>query len=183
MKQYSVEGCERKTLYPLLVRFIGAYSTHFSLVYFRYKEEERVRFSVKQIQKKLQPYMVSSVRTNNMPSMITMNDNNHIYEFTLYKSTQETGRILETVHSLWSWDYPKYPMDLCFYRNGYAWFVSSAHEKDCYLYAGKEDKMLDDLESLGFRLTPCGEVEQASLFSIQGQEAVPCPIERIARSN
>ena len=54
-------------------------------------------------------------------------------------------------------------MDLCFYKNGFAWFASSVHEHWNALYTDKP-YMVTDLESLGLRVTHCDADNECVLF-------------------
>lgn len=163
MKKYYLEGLDHPNTYKLFVRTMCAYSSAFSLVYFRYTENEKQKRSCRTIKERLKPYKISKRNTNVMPSMITGNWLNHIYELTFYRVCFETADVLESVKNLYEWDYPKHPMDLCFFKDGYAWFISSAHEFDCTLYTN-DSALIRGLQSLGIQVEQVGEIDEASLF-------------------
>lgn len=143
LRSYYVEGLENKIKYISFVRVMVQMSDAFSFVYFKYNERRTLRVTVKNIKQKLQPYKLYSKKTNILPSMFTLNESGHIYNLVAYKSVPEVVDILVLVDSLWDWDYPNYPMDLCFFKNGYAHFISSAHEEYSILYT--DDKNLVQL--------------------------------------
>lgn len=166
MRSYSLSGLSVQKNYKIFIRYMSAYSNAFSLVYFRYKEDEKIRRTVRSIQKKLSPYIIKSKRFKGLaklPSMLTANQFHHIYELTLYKTCFETIDVLESVHSIRDWDYPKRPMDLSFYQNGYAWFTSSAHE-DCNVLYTDDPHIIQDLIDIGINVVEKDDVDCASLF-------------------
>ncbi len=100
------------------------------------------------IEKKLKEDLIYSCRSNKWPGTTTLNRQNHIYNLSFYKVNKNTCEILKKVNSLYSWDYPKYPMDLCFYKNGYGFFESSAHEEYNRLYTD-DNTIIDELRKNG----------------------------------
>lgn len=59
------------------------------------------------------------------------------------------GMLLEP-ERLYSWQYPYYPEDLCFFRKGHCWLTSCAHEEFSFVIT--EDKSeYNYLESLGIK--------------------------------
>ena len=156
-------NCSDKTNYDKLIDFMIANSDAFSLVYFKYKENEKLKHQAKSLSIALKPFKIFQKNTNIMPSMITVNQNKHIYNLTIYKACAEVLPLLKSVDSLWEWDYPYYPMDLCFFRNGYAWFVSSAHEN--YNSLNTDDKeMISAIGDLDLHLSKCDDVSSDWLF-------------------
>lgn len=171
MKKYYVEGLEKKEIYKKFIRIMLCYSEAFSLVYFRYNERDKIKHSTKTIKKLLEPYKVYTKNVTQWPGTVTKNNNNHIYRLSVYKSNNADWSIintLEKVNSIWNWDYPKYPMDLAFYRNGLAWFYSITHERINSLYLNEEDESrflsLRDLESVGIKLVNETEVPNDNVF-------------------
>lgn len=163
MQSYYVQGLDEKENYQMFVRYMSAYSNAFSLVYFRYTENERVKKSVRAIKKKLAPYKISTERKTVLPSMVTLNEFHHIYELAIYRTNFDTLDVLESAESIFDWDYPSRPMDLSFFQNGYAWFASSAHEQWNALYT--EDKhILQDLQDLGIQAIAKEDVALSSLY-------------------
>ena len=113
------------------------------------------------------------------PGTITM-DFRHIYNLRVYrinktnpKSVFDILDALETAGSLWDWDYPEYPMDLCFYNNGFAWFASSAHEQWNALYADEPAGIAADLESIGLQVSQDGDIAEGELFYDESQRPAP----------
>ena len=163
MRSYSLSGLSDPENYKIFIRYMSAYSNAFSLVYFKYKEDEKERRTVLSIQKKLSPYLITSKRLARLPSMCTENQFQHIYELTIYKTCFETIDVLESVRSIRAWDYPKRPMDLSFYQNGYAWFTSSAHEDRNVLYTD-DSHIIQDLIDIGIIVVEKEDVDYTSLL-------------------
>lgn len=163
MNCYYVEGGSGKDNYQKLIRYMIAYSDSFSLTYFRYNRIERLKRTAKRIKEKLEPYKLYAKETTHLPSMETLNENNHIYELTVYRSCKQVIPVLEELDSLWQWDYPHYPMDLCFFRSGFAWFISSAHEEYAILYT-EDSGVVNDLRDIGFTLIEDHTAEPDELF-------------------
>ena len=162
MKSFVVEGCNNEKEYRIFVRYMLAYSDSFSMTVFMYKADEKLKRSAKRILDSLNPFLLYSENTTHLPSMETR-DSMHIYRLNVYRSCMQVIPILEKVISLWEWDYPQYPMDLCFFRSGYAWFVSSAHEESAFLYTNDMGN-INDLRDLGLTLIEGKDVSNDSLF-------------------
>lgn len=158
MKRYCFENFKSKEKYEEFIDYMLSNSDYFSLVYFKYKSKEKYTETVKEIRDLLRFYKVSAYKSNNMPSMITLNMNNHIYETVIYKADIGTKTALLKVNDIFDWDYPEYPMDLCFFKDGYAWVITSAHEKDALIYTDN-NKEIRTLKKMGFDITFFDEVD------------------------
>ena len=148
------------------MRVILAYSDAFSFIYFRYNEKEKLSRRASLIKKRLSPFELDSRDVTEWPGTKILNERNHIYRMVTYRVDFDVLPILEKVNTLWDWDYPKFPMDPCFYKKGYAWFVVTTHEHCNVLYM-REDAdfpIVDDLESLGVSLIPEKKVSASELF-------------------
>lgn len=163
MKSYILQGLEVAEKYKVFVRYMSAYSSAFSLVFFRHNENEKINRTTKTIQKRLVPYLIACKRQSKLPSMITANQFQHIYELSIYQTCFETIDVLETAHSIFDWDYPNRPMDLSFFRNGYAWFSSSAHEKCCMLYTD-DLYVVQDLQDMGLQIIEKDDMDVSSVY-------------------
>ena len=162
MRKYYIEGLEIKEKYRGFVRYMVAYSDAFSLIYFRYTENERQKMTTKRVKNTLKPFLLYSGRTLQWPGTETM-DTRHIYQLALYRCHIDVLPALESVGCLWDWDYPKHPMDLCFYREGYAWFWSVTHEGMNMLYID-QPSMISELESVGLEFHYEGNAELSELY-------------------
>ena len=163
MKEYYIDEFESFESYKAFIRYMIAHSDTFSLVYFKYVENERVKSSVKEVKKLLAPYKIFSFKGNQWPSMVTLNENNHIYDITLYRADIGVETALVKEGKLFDWDYPRLPMDLCFYKNSYAWFVSCAHEKYACIYIDDNEE-LSELNLICSNLTYNRDVAPSWLF-------------------
>ena len=61
---YYVDGCEEEKTSQLFLRVILSYSDAFSLIYFRYREDEALSKTASDIEKQLEPYMLFSQDVN-----------------------------------------------------------------------------------------------------------------------
>ena len=167
MNKYHFPEVSSPKQYRLLINALFSHSEAFSLIYFKHEERERDSRQVSHIKKKLSPYLLFSLHTNEMPSLITW-DNRHVYELNVYRAGIDAFPaidVLKKAASLWDWDYPKRPMDLCFFREGYAWFISSAHEKENSLYT--DDPFTTRLfQDMGLAVESRGTVPDDSLYRL-----------------
>ena len=133
MQQLFIHNPETKDQYNELLWVLLPYSEAFSLTYYREDEKEEYSPSVQEIRKQLEPALIHSELTRVMPSM-QVGGNHGLYELALYRAEMAQGFAQsDAASSLWDWDYPNLPMDLCFFYKGVAWFVSSAHERFAYI--------------------------------------------------
>lgn len=151
MKSYFLDEFENVDQYRKFMRYMLLKSDSFSLIYFKYKENEKMKKNVKDIFNGLNEYKLYSKKVNKWPNTETY-DNNHIYKYVMYSSNLKCLDILLRIEGIYGWDYPNAPMDLCFYKNGYCWLAITGHERMAYLYT---DNMLEieELKNLGAGLT------------------------------
>ncbi len=163
--KFYVDGCEDSLISRDFLRAVLACSDAFSLVYFRYRENEKLSNSARQIKKDLSSFQLHSQYVSEWPGTKTQNDRNHLYRMVTYRADIDILPVIERVSTIWDWDYPQYPMDPSFYRNGYAWFVVTSHERMNTLYLEESNSVpsVMDLESLGLSLIPEGKTEEAKL--------------------
>ena len=166
--RYCVEGCENKEISQRFLRAVLACSDAFSLIYFRYRTNEKYSEGVSRIKKRLDRFRLDSRDVTEWPgTRIISNEQGHSYRMVTYRVCMDILPILEEVDTLWDWDYPLFPMDPCFYKNGYAWFVVTAHEHWNMLYLERKVPcvpLASDLESLGVSLIPEKKVSASELY-------------------
>ncbi len=167
MKTLFIFNPESKDQYNELVSLLHSASEAFSLTYYREDEKEEYSPSVQEIRKQLEPALIHSELTRVMPSM-QIGGNYGLYELALYRTEiPQFSTLTDASSSLWDWDYPNLPMDLCFFRNGAAWFISSAHERFAYLYLSDDDMseyLLAMLREVGLEFEEQGSREEKDLF-------------------
>ena len=75
---------------------------------------------------------------------------NKIYHSTTYyfKLNNELKKQILNNSSLYGWCFPNYLEDICFFKNGYCWLYSVAHEKLCEIYC-RDEKEYEYLKSIG----------------------------------
>ncbi len=163
MNKYWLEDFKTKENYLQFIEYMVKKSDAFSLVYFRYHKSEKIKTNVKEIKEILRPFKIKSWYGTEWASMITLNENNHIYQIVTYRSEPGVEKALGRASRVFEWHYPEFPMDLCFFQNGTAWFSSCAHEELGFLYTD-DKKTLQELQALGANLTLYDEVKPSSLF-------------------
>ena len=151
MNKYFLDEFKRFKNYQNFIEYMLSHSDAFSGVYFRYRENEPLKRRTKLIYDQLKPYMLYNKNVMEWPGTITQNAYHHIYRFVLYRADMKCLDTLLLVKKLYEWDYPLAPMDLCFYRNGYCWLETTAHEGYAWLYTDDEEEV-KTLESLGANL-------------------------------
>lgn len=162
ISQYSVNNLDNPNSYLHFVKYMLLNSDCFSLIYFKYKKGEKNKKTTCVIKNGLSPFKIHSQDVHQWPGTISQ-DYNHIYRFVLYRSKLEAFKVLSLAEHLYDWNYPKFPMDLCFYKDGYAWFWSSSHEYWNSIYA-ETDKTICELKALGLTLDYIQKVNRSSLY-------------------
>ena len=163
METWFVDNFQNHETYWSFLAYIGAHSDAFSLIYFQYDQGEKPSQTVLAVKDALAPYLIEEKEVTRWPGTETRNENCHIYCMRTYRVSFDSLEALEAADSLWDWDYPEYPMDLCFYRRGYAWFASSVHEHWNALYTD-EPRMIRDLSSVGLQVSLTGETDRKDIF-------------------
>ena len=135
---YYLEGLEDKTIWNKLTGMLFAFSDTFSLITFKYHQNEKASPTTTKILKEVSRYRIGSRIVKKWPSTEILGDQKHIYRMNLFRidlnGIDKLFSVFEQVGTLWDWDYPDYPMDPCFYKNGYAWFSVSTHEHECQVF-------------------------------------------------
>lgn len=87
----------------------------------------------KEINKKLQPFLIEEIKTNEWPGTKVFGPPEHALRF--YKLDRNSIKILSEASSVYSWLSPDRPEDLAFYKNNkYLWFGSVAHENMAFFH-------------------------------------------------
>ncbi len=145
MKLYYIDFPDDELITPVtwkLNEFLVENSECFSFTYYHNKEEPATR-QCKLIRQSLKPLLIFGCRQNKWPGNEVYNLNPTAYYTVEYYNIQErfipnakdlAEKALLTVDSLYEWDHPNRPMDLCMYRDGICWFYVVAHEKLIVLY-------------------------------------------------
>ena len=179
MKEYFIEKFDDRQKYLDFLEYVIDRSDAFSFVYFIYRETDKVKKSTREISDLLRPYKIYSKTSHEWASMITR-DYDHIYKLVMYRAVPEVIKALSKVDDIYEWDYPKYPMDLCFFKDGYAWITTCSHEYHCWLYSDDKD-VFSDLIGLGTNISHSGQVDESTLFYDEkskwkktGDGSLPC---------
>jgi len=95
---------------------------------------------------KLKPFLVESYESSEWPSTRLMDT---VATVSKYKYDRNSVGILQrATHSLYGWEQPKLPEDLCLLRSsGRAWLTTTTHERDGY-FEVDEDELLSLLEKI-----------------------------------
>ncbi len=170
---YFVEGLEDSEKWRGFLCCILASCDAFSLIFFKYRQNEKCSLPTTEVRKRLARFKLDSRIVNEWPSTQVQNEQKHIYRMNTYRSDNGVIPVFEQVGALWNWDYPDNPMDPCFYKNGVVRFASSSHEQwnELYLVPKRDDWMLGNLEDLGISLVPTGKKDESQLFRLETSAA------------
>lgn len=83
-----------------------------------------------------------------------------IYVVSLSEQLRET---LLNIGSVFAWQYPLAPEDLCFMSKGKCWLASIAHEELCFIYSDSNIEKDIIKKILGLKFTERSDVETPSL--------------------
>lgn len=151
MKEYFVDEIKNKKVYDNFIQYMLEHSDFFSVVYFRNRKDSPLNKYLKKYKKALRPYILHAENTRKWPNTETW-DGRSVYRIAFYYADMECYDILTRVNDIFEWHYPRAPMDLCFYKNGYCWFALTAHEEMAYLYTDN-DRDAETLRNLGLEVT------------------------------
>ncbi|WP_196803047.1 hypothetical protein [Butyrivibrio sp. MC2013] len=167
MKYYSyyVEGCENESKWKKILSCLIDYSDEFSLIY--YKPDGKANSTAKKMIKSLSKYKIESRTVTCWPGTTILDEDEKSYKLYLFKSDREVYEQLAEVPTLWDWDGFDYPMDIAFYKNGYAWFASCSHEHLNWLYLqrNKDFPSASFFENNGLQIFSDIIVDESELFS------------------
>lgn len=170
LKSYYLQEFRNKDTYTEFIKFMLSHSDFFSLIYFKYRENERMKHKTKNIYNNLKKFKKYSQNTQKWPNTET-NDKDHFYKIIFYRSDIKCLDSLLQVDDIYDWDYPDAPMDLCFYKDGYCWLAITSHEHMAFLYNDNKAEV-ETLKDLGADLTFCGEEEV--IFCYELYKRRPC---------
>lgn len=147
MKEYFVYEIKNKEVYDDFIQYMLEHSDFFSVIYFRNRKDSPLNKYLKEYKKILRPYILHAENTRKWPNTETWNGRS-VYRIAFYYADMKCYDVLTRVNDIFEWHYPRAPMDLCFYKNGYCWFAFTAHEEMAYLYTNNE-KEIQELRELG----------------------------------
>lgn len=169
MKEFFLDKFNDEQAYKRFIEYMLLHSDSFSLIHFKYRENESTKRSIKQILDSLKKYKISSKNTQKWPNTETQ-DTKHFYKLILYHSDIQCLDTLAQVKDIYNWDYPNAPMDLCFYRGGYCWMAVTGHEQMAYLYTDNKNEV-EELQNLGAKLTLEGTAKELFYLNRESEDA------------
>jgi len=104
-------------------------NSDFFLLVFSKKKNEGFKYKMKEIKKELIKLKVKSKFTYTWAGNIMSPNNKWEYQACYYNAESNALSSLLSVKSLFEWDWPLLPQDLCFYRKNQCWFKSVSHER------------------------------------------------------
>lgn len=124
--------------------------------------------SCKQILKQLQPYRLKKRNNAEWPNMTVDTSSeygmgNSKYTIMVYRTAIKLYDALIEPGNLFRWNFPYYPMDLCFFKNNRCWFASIAHEECLWLYTDSKEQ-LEKLRQMGIPFDNGEEIDENALF-------------------
>jgi hypothetical protein len=147
-----------------LTTYLIEKSEFFSLISYNNQNEPMTEECI-DMRENLARLRVASERTTVWPgNSVTNIDRSSYYEIVYYSTTDKnpgdpdwderhTARmLLSPVENYCDWDFPRLPMDLCFYRNDLCWFSVVAHENLIAVYTDSEQEIKEIL-SIGTKLS------------------------------
>lgn len=83
----------------------------------------------------------------------------------VYRVCNEVKPFLLQTKGLFKWKYPYFPDDLSFFKNGYCWFYTVAHEEYGFIFVESHDE-INCLEEMGlnFKFAKCDDDEQPLFY-------------------
>lgn len=140
MKVYGIFDEVSQETYRLFIEYALKYSDAFMLI--NYKSKQNAAEKCKGIFLQLRPFRIKRRRTWKWPSNECMKDPwqkyDYFYELNMYRASEDALDILLEPGGLFQWHWPHYPMDLCFFKDGWCWFSITAHENFATLYASSK---------------------------------------------
>ena len=163
---YSIENGQDKVATKALYSILFAYSDSFSLVYCKPNVQTLFHLMPVLIKWRLRKYLLQTKQVSSWPGTWIGKGSKQMYFLQTYQTNYKAFEIISCVSILWKWNAPAYPMDLCFYKNGIAWFELTAHEHLSKLYIGREGcfPLKEDIESLGIQLEFVASVNEDKLY-------------------
>ncbi|MCB8818852.1 hypothetical protein [Desulfosporosinus shakirovi] len=128
--------------------------------------------STKPYLEKLQPYLIKvRNKPEEWPSTMCGDDSKEIHvDINTYKVCREVRSYLLEPAGLFHWLRPFFPEDLCFFKDGYCWLSSSAHESFAEIYIDNEDEV-ESLKTLGLKFK-CEKKEIQMFYEDYSRECV-----------
>ncbi len=160
MKSYYIDGLTNADLYKKFIHYMLKESEYFSLGYFRYVKNHPLKKSAKSIKEKLSPFQVmktGNIETEHKP--FTAGEDEYVYDIIFYRASLEAEEVLSAVTSIFDWNYPLNPQDLCFYKDTYMWFESIA-EEEFISFCPNEKKEMEDIRNLGLTLELLDDMDE-----------------------
>lgn len=154
---YEIQKDVKRKAYQNFIHYAIEHSDAFMLV--EYKSSEKTGKSYYQTFEELEKFQIKERgKENNIwkwPNMEAMYDElraeycePYDYIIRMYRADMAVEKVLQKPKSLFNWNWPDYPMDLSFFKEGVCWFATTAHEKNAYIYTDSND-LLQDLKQLG----------------------------------
>lgn len=145
--------------YLSLIEYALARSDAFMLVFFSYGQNGRLGQTSRVIHDGLRSIKIKTRYDPEWPGTKSLDDRNR-YKIAFYKAEPVALSILKSIPSLFQWEYPN-PSDICFFKGGRCWFVTTAHEKEAHIYLDGE-KDVSEILNMGVKpdhVSDCGSKE------------------------
>lgn len=125
-------------------------SDSFSFVYVRYTYQDKLSNTCRKVKAALKKFKMFSydIYKSSKRDKKQRYDDPHIYRLIMYKSEPEAIDGFAQADSLFAWGDSKYPRDLAFYKNDYAWFLIHSASHYAVLYTD-DDRNVEDLKRIG----------------------------------
>jgi len=145
---FEFEYEPRVDVYERLIKYALKTSDAFMFVICNYGGDSLFEERILPFIKELEPLLIKNRMNDPRWPGTEASEEIHRYKIHFYRSDPSALKTLLRPISLYNWQYPYFPEDLCFFRDGYCWFSTTAHEELSCIYV-KDDQELNQLYDIG----------------------------------
>lgn len=164
MREYYLDEFRNRENYVKFIAYMLEHSDFFSVVFYRSRRTDPLKRSSREFKDSLRRYHLHSEETKKWPGTETRDES--CYMIAYYYSDPACLERLSKVDDIFEWYYPKAPMDLAFYRDGYCWMWVTAHEGLGAMFLEKEEA--EELKGMGANLTKAVSEEHLIGTRVEG---------------
>lgn len=146
--------------YKRLIDYCLMQSDAFMFVFCNYDKIADYKETKCSFQEQLKPFLIKTRHNPLWPSTELTSCPANV-DVCVYRTAPAVKEFLNTVDSVFDWDYPNRPEDLSFFYHNECWFGSSAHEKYMFMKDSRQNRKFLTSICMDFRII---ENQSASLF-------------------
>lgn len=119
----------------------------------KYMDEAIFKKQTEPLLERLSQYLIKKRNLpTEWPGIKTFPAKHRVIDICTYTVCEEAKKVLLESPSLFCWRYPYFPDDLCFFKNGYCWFSTVAHEGYACAYV-RTSEDVKTFEEIGIKFT------------------------------